>query len=43
MIPRKDYDDYSRYINEQHASRKDMLNAGVERAAASARVSRTSM
>ena len=22
MIPRKDYEDYARYINEQHANRK---------------------
>ena len=43
MIPRKDYEDYSRYINEQHAGRKDQLNAGIARAATTARVSKTSM
>ena len=31
-VPRKDYDDYSNYINESYMSRRDLLRGGVERA-----------
>lgn len=31
MVPRKDYDDYSKFINESYMSRRDLLRGGVER------------
>jgi len=43
MIPRHDYMDYSRYINEQHTSRKELLSGGIQSAASTARQSKTTM
>lgn len=43
LVPRKDYDDYSKYINDTHMSRKDLLTGGIRMAAQTARPSRTSM
>lgn len=45
MIPRKDYVDYSRYINEQQTSRRELLSGGIAMATQSARLtqSRTTM
>ena len=34
MVPRKDYDDYSRYINDSYLSRKDLVREGIEKTAA---------
>ena len=31
MVPRKDYDDYSRYINDSYLSRKDLVREGIEK------------
>lgn len=42
-VPRKDYDDFSKYINEAHQSRKELLTGGIEVAAQTARPSRTTM
>lgn len=43
MVPRKDYEDYSKYINETHSSRRDLLQGGIMQAAQTARPSKTSM
>jgi len=29
LVSRKDYDDYSKYINEAHGSRKELLTGGI--------------
>lgn len=42
MVPRKDYDDYSKYINEAHMSRKELLTTGLQQVNTS-RPSHTSM
>jgi len=31
MVPRKDYDDYSKFINESYMSRKDLLKGGIQK------------
>lgn len=33
LVPRKDYADYSKYINEQKATRKELLTGGIQQAA----------
>lgn len=44
MVPRKDYDDYSKYINETHMSRRELLTGGIQMAAHTTRTgSKSSM
>ena len=43
MVPRRDYEDFGKYINESHSSRKELLTGGITMAAQMPRGSQTSM
>ena len=43
MVPRRDYEDFGKYINESHASRKELLTGGIAMVAQMPRGAQTSM
>jgi len=36
MVPRRDYEDYSKYVNDSHMNRKEMLTGGIQMASRTA-------